>query len=361
MKVMQLLHRLDVGGVERGVIDIARALTRRSIEVVVASTGGPLVKELEAIGVPHYEAEYTPSTPLASLVPWIARIVRDEQVSLIHGRGTMPAWIGFHAARETGARFITTCHGLYPRNEYSECVAQGERIIAVSEKVRSHLQNQFHVPPSRIRRIYRGVDTAEFLPRKRKLAPGAGAGRIINVGRLCKPKGQVEFLDALELLRRKVPSFEAWIVGGSESEVGYEAKIESKIRQLRLESHVTMFGTRRDIAQLLAESDIFVHTPRDPESFGRVLIEAGAVGIPVISTGTGGELEIIDHRVSGMLVPPDDTEGLARAMFELLTDKKLAASCAANLRTKVLKHFTVDQMINETVAVYAELFPGLAK
>src|SRR3990167_6548585 len=120
MKIMQVLPSLQVGGVERGVIDIVRALKRLGHESVVVSSGGDLVAELKKIGVPHYTLPIHQKTLFGlGLVSKLADIIRREQVEIVHARSRVPGWIVCLATRRTGVPFVTTCHGYYSTHPLS--------------------------------------------------------------------------------------------------------------------------------------------------------------------------------------------------------------------------------------------------
>ena len=114
MKVLQVLPSLEVGGVERGVIDLARAMKRRDEEMVVISSGGALVNELQKMGVTHYTLPVDRKSLFSLLlVPKISQIIERERVDIVHARSRVPAWLAWFAARKTGRPFVTTCHGYY--------------------------------------------------------------------------------------------------------------------------------------------------------------------------------------------------------------------------------------------------------
>ncbi|OGW83681.1 MAG: hypothetical protein A2Z83_08495 [Omnitrophica bacterium GWA2_52_8] len=361
MKIMQVLPSLQVGGVERGVIDIVRALKRLGHESVVVSSGGDLVAELKKIGVPHYTLPIHQKTLFGlGLVSKLADIIRREQVEIVHARSRVPGWIVCLATRRTGVPFVTTCHGYYSTHPLSHVMGWGKRVIVISRVVGRHMIDHFNVSPERIRLVHRGVDLSQFQKENERYRdlqkPSAGPFRIINIGRLSPIKGQVEFLHAIHYLRREVQSVEVWLVGSEgKGKHKYTQLLEKTIRQLGLESCVKLLGTRRDIPELLAQSDLLVLSTLVPEAFGRVLIEAGAVGTPVLSTHVGGVLDVIDHGENGILVPCGDVEAMGKAIKDLLMNRALARRLAQHLREKVRSRFTLEQMVEQTVKVYEEV------
>jgi lipopolysaccharide heptosyltransferase II len=357
MKVLQILPSLEVGGVERGVVDLARTMKRRGHETVVISSGGELVTELQKMGIPHYALPVHQKTIFAlGVVPKIVEVIRRERIDIVHARSRVPAWLAWFAARETARPFVTTCHGYYSRHFFSRIMGWGKRVIVISRMIARHMMDDFGVPPERIRLIHRGIDLSQFPFSPFRYDEKPPTLRILNVGRFSPIKGQVEFLKAFHLLRQKLSSVEVWLVGSEgRGKTKYTQRILGTIRQLGLESCVKLLGTRRDIPDLMPQSDLLVLSTLVPEAFGRVLIEAGAVGTAVLATQVGGVVDIIDQGENGWLVPSGDIEAMAQSMFEILTDRARCKRYAVKLREKIEKQFTLDSMVDETLTVYQEV------
>ncbi|HXV28304.1 MAG TPA: lipopolysaccharide heptosyltransferase II [bacterium] len=357
MKALQILPSLEVGGVERGVLDLARAMKKEGHECVVISSGGELVQELQKMGVKHYTLPvHQKSLFSLFLVPKIADIIRRERIDIIHARSRVPGWLGWMAARRTAKPFVTTCHGYYSNHVLSRVMGWGKRVIVISRAIGRHMMDDFGVPSEKIRLIHRGIDLSQFPFSNRRLEAKQPVLRIINVGRFSPIKGQVEFLRAVHLLRRRLPSIEVWLVGAEvKGKTKYTQRILQTIQQLGLERCVKLLGTRRDVAELIAQTDLLVLSTLVPEAFGRVIIEAGAVGTPVIATRVGGVLDVIDPGENGIFVPAGDIPAMAEAIYESLTDREKAKNLALNLRRKIESQFTLKALTEQTMAVYREV------
>ncbi len=357
MKVLQMIPSLELGGVERGVVDLARAMKKEGHETVVISSGGSLVAELQRMGIPHYGLPiHQKSLSALFLVSQIAHIAERERVDIIHARSRVPAWLGWLAARKTGIPFVTTCHGYYSESPLTHVMGWGKRVIVPSRAVGRHMIDDFRVTPDKIRLIPRGVDLSQFNFSLSRFEKKEGPLRIIHIGRFSPIKGQVEFLKAIHLLRSRLSHFEVWLVGSEgRGKHKYTDLIKRTIQQFGLESCVKLLGPSRDIPHLLAQSDLLVMSTLIPEAFGRVLIEAGAVGTPVIATQIGGILDVIDHNENGLLFPPRNVPAMADAMYVLLTDREKAKLFAERLRKKIEKEFTLEQMVRKNIEVYQEV------
>lgn len=358
MKTLQILPSLEVGGVERGVIDLARAAKARGEDMVVVSSGGALVVELNKLGVKHYELPvHKKSIFSLGLIDRLAEVIRFEHIDVVHARSRVPAWLVFFACRKANVPMVTTCHGYYSNHFLSRVMGWGKKVIVISRVVGRHMIDDFGVEPDHIRLVHRGIDlsTFQFVPDKYNDAKKKTL-KIINVGRLSPIKGQIEFIKAVHVLRREVPNIEVWLVGSEgKGKTKYTDKINSLIQQLGLSASVKLLGTRRDIPQLLAEADLLVLGTLVPEAFGRVIVEAGAVGTAVVVTRVGGVLDIIDDGENGLLVPPGDVKAMAQAMQRLLLDPAECRRMTQNLRRKTEENFTLDKMVDETFKVYREV------
>jgi lipopolysaccharide heptosyltransferase II len=356
MKILQILPALELGGVERGTVDLARALKARGEDsAVVISSGGALVQELIREGIPHYTLPVGHKSIFSlALVSKIVEIIEKERVDLVHARSRVPAWLAWFACRRAGIPLVTTCHGHYSTHLLSRVMGWGKRVIVPSHVIGRHMIEAFGVSPDRIALIPRGVDLTQFPFQANKYdGPPPQTYRILNLGRLSPIKGQVEFLRVIHRLRRQVPNLEVWLVGSEGRGKGkYTREIEQTIRRLGLERIVKLLGTRRDIAELLKQADLLVLSSLVPESFGRVLVEAGACGTVCVSTGLGGVLDIIEDGKEGLLVPPRDEQAMSEAMARALLGRNEAGAMSRRLREKVERNFSLDQMVTRTVEVY---------
>lgn len=357
MKILQILPALELGGVERGTVDLAKALKARGEGAVVISGGGALVAELQKEDIPHYTLPVGQKSIFSLLlVGRIVEIIQKENVDLVHARSRVPGWLAWLAARKAGIPFITTCHGYYSHHLMSYVMGWGKRVIVPSQVIARHMIQDFGVPPERIVLIPRGVDLSQFSYHANKYDKATPKTfRILNLGRFSPIKGQVEFLHSIHQLKQRGIPIEVWLVGSEgEGKTKYTNQIQQTIQQLGLEKIVKLLGTRRDVPELLKETDVLVLSSLVPESFGRVLIEAGASGVACVATELGGALEMIENGKDGLLVPPRDEKAMADAISEILLHSGRAKEMAKRFREKILQKFTLDQMVDKTIQVYRQ-------
>jgi lipopolysaccharide heptosyltransferase II len=367
MVVLQILPELNEGGVERGTIDVARALVERGHKAIIISNGGRLVKELQSENIKHYclpVHEKSLFTIIRSIFK-VSRILEQEKIDIIHVRSRVPAWVGYFAYRLYLARcarkkifltcvFLTTCHGYYRRHVLSKIMGWGKFVIVISSVIGKHMREHFSVPFYRLRLIPRGVDIDVFKYQEPRLDLKTGCNVGI-VGRITPLKGHDVFLKAMARVVRTVPKVKIIIAGDtSRNKQTYKRELELLVRQLGLERYVEFLGHVEDIPELMHRLDLLVLATTTAEAFGRVLIEAGACGVPVVATEVGGVIDIIENRVNGMLVPPQDPQEMSSAIIELLKDRELARRVSLKARERIEEKFSLIRMVNETISVYEE-------
>jgi lipopolysaccharide heptosyltransferase II len=356
MRILQILPELNVGGVERGTVDLARYLISQGHGSCVVSNGGLLVKQLEEGGSRHFAL---PVHRKNIFIAWrcikeLRRIIIDEKIDVVHARSRVPALIAYFAVRKTEAQFVTTCHGYYSQNLMSRIMGWGKRVIVISEVIGRHMIEHFGVHPQNIRLIHRSVDLDKFKFRSRQ--EGRSSVVISIVGRITPLKGHGYFLRAMAKIIRLMPFVRVRIIGDAPaSKQEYKESLLLLTRRLGISENVDFLGNRSDIPELLADSDVLVLSTITQEAFGRVLIEAQAVGVPVVATSVGGVVDVVEHEKTGLLVLPKDVEGMAAAVMRIINDRKLADAMIVEARKRVEEKYTIAQMASKTIAVYDEV------
>ena len=370
--VLQVVPSLVSGGVERGTVDLAGALVAAGWTAYVASAGGPMEKELAQAGAQHI------TLPLASKNPLVIRrngkalaeIIRRCGIDIVHARSRAPAWSAWSAARAADRRFVTTFHNAYDtdlplKHRYNSVMARGDRVIAISQFVGEHVAEIYGVEADRLRTIPRGVDLARFDPRRvwgQQVAELALRWRVPDgfavamlPGRLTRWKGGLDFIEAIGRLARKDV---CGVLVGTEQHRGFRAELEAAIERFRLADRFRIIEDCRDMPTAYMLADVVVSASTDPEGFGRVIVEAQAMGRPVVATDHGGARETIQPG-TGWLSPPRDPAALALAIDEALAlDQEARAAFARRARAQVAAGYTREIMCARTIEVYEELlFP----
>ena len=370
--ILQVLPALGTGGVERGTVEIAQAIAATGWRAIVASEGGPRVAPIERAGGRHVVLPLNSKNPLTILrnATRLAALIRAEGVDIVHARSRAPAWSAWLAARRTGARFVTTYHGAYSENfplkrQYNAVMARGDRVIAISRYIADLIGQRHFLGADRIRVIPRGVDIALFDPaaitgdRVGRLARAwrlpDGAPVVMLPGRIAGWKGHWVLLDAIARLERKDV---LCVLVGEGTKRGLAA-LTARAERLGIADRLRLPGDCDDMPAALMLADAVVSASTTPEAFGRVVIEAQAMGRPTIATDHGGAVETIIHNESGWRVRPNDVSALAEAIevaLALTPDRRQVLGAYA--RHWVSQYYTTAGMQAATLDVYRELLGG---
>lgn len=364
LSVAQVLPALHGGGVERGTLEIARALAQRGHRSIVISAGGRLVPELLSAGGEHLTWPLGVKSPLTLRWVWpLRRWLAEQRIDILHARSRFPAWIAWLAWRgmqpANRPRWVTTVHGLYSVSRYSAIMTSGERVIAVSETIRDYLQRSYpELPAERIRLIPRGVDPVEFpcgyrpspewLAEWRQHYPQLCDVPVLTLpGRLSRLKGHEDFIELIARLRAQGLPVYGLIVGGVEPKrQRYADQLRRLVQEKGLSEVVLFTGHRADMREIYAVSTVVLSPSMKPESFGRTVLEALSLGVPVIGYDHGGVGEILRRLYPAGLTPLGDVEQLTERVKAVLTAAPPVPAEPA---------FPRQRMLNDTLALYAEL------
>lgn len=369
--ILQIIPELGPGGAEQGCVDVAGALVQAGARALVASAGGPRVGELI-----RAKAEFIP-LPVHSKNPWdmlqniarIRKIIRAWDVDIVHVRSRAPAWSAYFACKGTRARFMTTVHAPYNianewKRRYNSIMARGERVIAISHFVQKYLTDNYQINPSIIRLIHRGIALEKFHPSMVGIQRMAGllqswriedgAPIVLLPGRLTRWKGHHVLLHAMAQLKR--PDVFCVLLGSDQGRHEYTAELEALIKSLNLTGQVRIIDHCNDMPAAYMISSVIVSASTDPEGFGRIPVEAQAMGRPIIATDHGGAQETIVRGETGWLVKPNDVDAMAEALRQALSlDADQRASLGHRAMMHVAATFTREHMCAQTLSVYSEL------
>lgn len=352
MKIMQILPRMRVGGVERGVYDLAKFFKGKDLTTVVVSGGGCLAGELEAEGIKHYTLPVYRKSPLGFLlIPKLRKIIKEEKIDIIHARSRVPAWISFFASRCSPAHFVTTAHGIYKNRLFSEVMGWGKFVIAPSRVVARHMRDRFGVPEDKIIIISRWVDLDKFGFSDYKSRKNSNY--IVSIGRISPTKGYEHLIKGFKKVVRFNPYLKLKIIGSADkSRQKYLEHLKTLVNRFSLNYNVEFAGLTQNVQGVLARARLLVAPSVIEESFGRVVVEAFACGVPVVATAVGGFKEIIEDGENGILVEPGDSSAISEAILKILEDSGFAERLARNARRAAERKYTMEECLLKTAEVY---------
>jgi len=364
LTVLQVLPALEVGGVERGTLEVAAELVKRGHRSLVISTGGRMVDQLVREGSEHITIPIGKKNPLTFLlINKLKKILINENVSIIHVRSRMPAWIAYLAWRsmdeDSRPRFVTTVHGPYTVNPYSAVMTYGERVIAISQFIKNYiLQSYPATDSSKVEVIYRGIDhklyqydltpdekwqkkwETDFPQFKNKFL-------ITLPARITRWKGHEDFIEIIaKLIQRGLPVH--GIIAGSyeKRRAKFFDQLQKLIQQNNLKSKITFIGHRNDLKEVLSISNVVLSLAKEPEAFGRTALEALSLGTPVIAYDHGGAAEVLEKMFPEGKIPVENTAKVVE-IVEVFYNKP----------PSLVNHnpFTLQDMLNKTMDVYDSL------
>lgn len=372
LTVLQVIPNLGAGGAEQTTVDVTAALVKAGHKAIVVSNGGPRVVEIQRAGGTHITLSAQSKNPL---MMWcnaqkLKKIIRDHQVDIIHARSRAPAWSALKAARDTGIKFLTTCHAPYNirgsewKRKYNSGIAKGDLVIANSEFVAHYLVDNYGVEVDKIRVIPRGIPLDKFddsrvtAERMLRLTQSWRIPEVAQIvllpGRLTRWKGQGVLIEAMDKLKRR--DVYCILLGDDQGRTEYREELEQMIHAFHLEDRVRIAEHCDDMAVAYKMASVVVSASIEPEGFGRVAVEAQAMGIPIIATNIGGSRETIIPDITGLVIPPQDPDALAKAIDKVLSlppDERANMSQRASAHART--HFTKEQMTHATLLVYKEL------
>lgn len=365
LRVMHIIGGGELGGAERHILNLAGFLDARRVALTVCCLfATPFVQVAREAGIRALAVPMRHKLDFG-VVRKIVELAREAD--LVHTHGVRANLLGRVAARLARRPLVTTVHSLlkmdYPgiwtrlANTLAERLTRGLtwQFIAVSRQLAEELIKE-GVAPDRVRVIYNGIDVQAFQPRRpreqirQELGYGPGIPLIATVARLHPVKGHRYLLEAAQKVVQVRPEVRFLIVG-----VGPARRfLEEYAGRLGIAKQVRFTGFVEDVASLLGAVDLVV-VPSLWEGFGLTAVEALNVGVPVVATAVGGLPEVVRHGITGLLVPPGDSEALAREILWVLSHPVEARAMAERGRAMVQQEFTAQTMASQTAELYFEV------
>jgi glycosyltransferase involved in cell wall biosynthesis len=352
--VAQLIPELNNGGVERGTIEVANYLAENNFVSIVISAGGRLLNKLNP-NVIHIHLEIgKKSVFVFNLIKPLRKLITQHNISIVHARSRLPAWIAYKAiSRMKGNKpsFITTIHGLYSVKRYSSIMARADHVIAVSETAKNYvIDNYSQFLKGTLSLIYRGIDPKEFpynfKPSTEWLEdwnikhPKLANKKIVLLpGRLTSLKGAKDLLFWL----KNISDDSKLVLTSDINSNEYSLQLYSFFKQHNVTNKIEWIGIQSSMAEVYAISDLVISSSKRPESFGRTVLEALAIGTPVVAYNHGGVGEILDALYPAGKVASGDYKMLSDSINNHL---QKAASIPNN------NPFLLSTMLEKTLNVY---------
>lgn len=358
LRVCHVSMCLETGGLERLLVEFGRNCSRDRFQldfVALAGLGKP-ADDLRQLGFSTQSVAEQASGKLARLKQ-LVRLFRESEIDIVHTHNTLAHFYAAAAAKLAGVPVvINTQHGRgcgdswKARLQFRLANRLTDRIIGVSEDAAALCRRDDRRSSEKTIAIWNGIDLDRF-----EFRGPANSSTAISVARLSLEKDFSTLIRAVALVVERHPGFRLKIVGDGRE----RAHLEQLARDLGLTSHVQFLGECSDVPQKLAEAAFFVSASRT-EGISLTLLEAMAVGLPIVATEVGGNPEIVELGVTGELVPSGQPEQLAQAICGMLDRKSEWPAIGELARQRVERHFDVRQMVQKYEALYEQLANGTA-
>lgn len=358
--VIHLLASLDYGGSERVAAELTEALLAEGWQVTLVARDGPLGASLRQAGAGHLDWPVgRKSLATLGLIRSLRDLFRQYPDSVVHYHSRLPGWLAWLAWRSLPAErrpaLVSTVHGHYSVNAYSAVMTRGQTVIAVSDSIRRYIETHYpEVPAASIERIYCGIDARHFSPgyvlpadfsaQFLERFPAARDARIICLpARVTRLKGHHHLLRLVaDLIAAGVPAFGLVVGTIPRGKNTYWQEIQNLAGELGVSDRLGYAGPQADVRPWMKISDVVISVSEKPEAFGRTVVEALGLGVPVAGFDQGGVLEILNLLFPAGRVSAGDQDNLLAVVRQLLnTPPAIADPKPFSLAAMQQAHLTV--------------------
>lgn len=370
--IFAVISSSKIGGAERYCAALLKGLAESGTEVSVAyDPAGPMAAEFRAHAARAWPVDLSNIFDIGA-VRLLRTLALDSKAALVHTHLWNADVLGALAARLAGIPCLSTVYGSYHlpigagglrslRRQALSAVFRAayglsDRVLALSGSIRDDLTARagLRVGRAAIDVVYPGLEPVRSIP-PRPTAPGSGA-RIVCVANFFPIKGHESLVRALPRLAGGFPRVRCVFAGDGPERRSMEA-LATDLGVARFASFV---GTVPDPTELIYDSDVLV-LPSISEGIPRTILEAWALGVPVVASRAGGIPEMIVHGRSGLLVPPGDSKALAEAVTTVLSDPALARRVVDGGMATLAERFSARRMVEETLAAYRRVLDGSSR
>ena len=378
IKVLQVIPKLGYGGAETGCYDIAHYLAEKDCASYIATSGGGLLKYVKKNKVGIFRLPVHSKNPVLIIFNAIilSILILFNNINIVHARSRAPAWSSYLACLITRRKFVTTFHGTYNfknnvKKFYNSIMLRSKLTIAGSNFIFNHISENYSEylnKRKKLRVIFRGINIdfynqknisilkQEKMKKDWQLLPNKFT--ILLPGRLTYWKGQEKLIEALNILIEdyNIDNFQAIILGSDQGRKVYKKKLINLVQRYRLGQKIKFIDHCKEMPLAYSLADLVVSASTEPEAFGRVAVEAQAMGKPIVASDLGGSKETILKGKSGFLYKHDDARQLAKTLNTVIElDQDSLNSMGNEGRKNITKKFDVEAMCDSTLREYKKL------
>lgn len=365
IKVLEVIRQGKMGGMESHLLDLITFLDKDRFELVCLSfTNGEMITRLEAMGVKCYVIDTLRPFDLR-VMRQMVKLMRDEGIQVVHAHGSRAASNMVWPAKRLRVPFIYTVHGWSFHDDQSWPVkklrawseklicAMASRVICVSRSNADTGRDTFGLKNAYV--IENGINLVRFSPANqfndlRKEFGFAEDDFVAGfIARCTKQKAPLDFLNGVRLAHERDPKVKGLFVG----EGDMDAEVDDMIAKRKMGSYIYRTKFRTDVPDLLNCIDVYC-LPSLWEGFSIALLEAMAMGKPIVATPTDGTKEVITHEDNGLLISFSHPVALAAAIYRLHGDSELCQQCGLKARDLVVQRFNAQRVSDAVGNIYRE-------
>ena len=368
--VVQVLPALNSGGVERGTLEIAEYLVTKGWKSVVISSGGRLEQRLVRQGSLHINLPSHTKNPLHwfNLKAQYEKLFIQEKPDIVHVRSRVPAWTAGTVAQKMKIPLVSTIHGSYLAGSmlkklYNNASIKADKVIAISNYVKDNILRVHPDKSSLIEVIHRGADINLFNPEtiaKSRIIQMSEIFQLPDDKKIIMMPARPSGWKGHEILIRAFSKINnenlICVMPGSDDGGKFVLNLRNLAKKNNVLGKIVFLPFLDDLPAAYMLADVVVVPSLKPEPFGRVLIEAQAMGRPVVAFNHGGASESVIHEKTGLLVEPKNVKELGVAIEKLVTiplNKRNKMASAS--REHIVNNFTLDKMRSETLKLYNKI------
>lgn len=359
---------LDIGGAETHIVELAKGLKKEGFHVVVASSGGVFVKDLETHGIKHYTVPLHNKKPdnVYKAYKMLQQIIFDEKINLVHAHARIPGFICNLLHKKMSFAFVTTAHGTWKTSGGLKYITRwGQKTIAVSQDVENYLIDNYKINKENIKITINGIDTEKYSPNvdfsslTKEFDLSNDSFKAVYVSRIDKDREVIlhSILQMLPNLIDKVKNLQFFIVGGGN--ILHSIKeVADKINKIAGRDAIIVTGSRIDINKFTAMADLFI-------GFGRSSLEGMSSASPVIIAGNQGYIGILDEsnveiaiksNFSGRGQELASTERFLGDILRVVDmTKEQRELLGLFCRNIVEQQYSISKMVSDNIEIYMQL------
>jgi glycosyltransferase involved in cell wall biosynthesis len=363
---------MGIGGTETGCRHVAEYVSEHAEFSSILTSGGSQL-DMTNNKVKVFKWPVSKNIIIILLnVFYIFFLIKKNNINIVHVRSRGPAWSCYLACKLSGAKMVTTFHGAYKfkssiKKYYNSIMLKSDHVIAGSDFILSHIKNNYKTI-NNITVIKRGIDQYYFDPSsvsehdqetlRKEMGFSNDNFLVLLPGRLTRLKGQTLFIEAANYLKThdKISNIFFIILGDSKGRDDYKDELKKLILSYKMVDKVRLVQPLKSMPLTYASVNLVVSASTEPESFGRVSVEAQAMKKPILASAIGGSVETVLDKKTGWLFKSNNTEDLANHIYNISKMEKSALKTTGNEgRNNVIKNYTKDTMCLKTLEIYHSL------